>query len=116
MRKLTLTATLALLFMATPNLHAATGTYIDCIHGCPDLFVCIDCCNEKFSSILETCDANQDNCEDLCPPGNMDCLDACMTARNLLPQAGQPGFRLPALEGRRPAAGYDEDIRVQGMS
>jgi hypothetical protein len=44
MRKLTLTATLALLLMATPSIHAATGTYIECIHGCPDLIDCTKCC------------------------------------------------------------------------
>ena len=84
MRKLFLTASLALalLFAATLNLHAAQGTYIDCIHGCPDLIVCTNCCNETFSSILATCDANRDQCEALCPPGNMDCLDACVMARN----------------------------------
>lgn len=81
-RKLFGPAALALLFTATPNLHAAQGTYIDCIHGCPDLIVCNNCCNETFSSILATCNANRDNCEALCPPGNMDCLDACMMARN----------------------------------
>ena len=84
MRKLFLTASLALalLFAATLNLHAAQGTYIDCIHGCPDLIVCTNFCNKTFSSILTTCNANRDNCEALCPPGNADCLDACMMARN----------------------------------
>ena len=36
-QKLILSASLspALLVMATLNLHAASGTCIDCIHGCP---------------------------------------------------------------------------------
>ncbi|WP_157493144.1 hypothetical protein [Desulfonatronovibrio magnus] len=84
MRKLFLTASLALslLFTATPNLHAAQGTYIDCIHGCPDLIVCTNCCNQVFSSALSRCNANRDQCEALCPPGNMDCLDECVIARS----------------------------------
>lgn len=84
MRKLFLAASLALglLFTATPNLQAAVGTYIDCIHGCPDLIACTNCCDETFSSILSLCNANRDQCEALCPPGNMDCLDSCVIARN----------------------------------
>ena len=84
MRKPFLTASLALalLFMATPNLHAVTGTYIDCVHGCPDLIGCNNCCNETFRSILAACDARRDQCEALCPPGDMDCLDACVMTRN----------------------------------
>ncbi len=97
MRKLVLTASLALalLLAATFNLYAATGTYIDCIHGCPDLIVCTNCCNETFSSILATCNANRDNCEALCPPGNMDCLDACMMARNDCLKQGTRVFDCP---------------------
>ncbi|GAB6058422.1 hypothetical protein [Desulfonatronum parangueonense] len=82
MRKLILSASLALLFMATPNLHAAIGTYIDCIHGCPDLIDCTNCCNSHFMSILESCNAKWNQCEALCPPGNMDCLDVCVMNRN----------------------------------
>ncbi len=84
MKKLFLTAflALALLFMATLNLHAARGTYIDCIHGCPDLIVCTNCCNETFSSILTTCNVKRDSCELLCIPGDLRCLDECMFARN----------------------------------
>ncbi|GAB6058419.1 hypothetical protein [Desulfonatronum parangueonense] len=82
MRKIILSATLslALLLMATLNLHAASGTYIDCMHGCPDLIVCTNCCNETFSSILATCKAKWDQCDSLCPPGNMGCLDECIFA------------------------------------
>ncbi|TYT75488.1 hypothetical protein [Desulfobotulus mexicanus] len=71
-----------LILMAAPASHGATGTYIDCIHGCPDLIVCTSCCNQVFSSILATCNASRDQCEALCPPGNMDCLGSCMHARN----------------------------------
>ena len=77
MTLLTLQNALALLFMAAPNLHAATGTYIDCVHGYPDLIDCNNCCNETFSGILRPCDARRDQCEALCPPGVMYCLDAC---------------------------------------
>ncbi|MFO7728700.1 MAG: hypothetical protein R6X11_10270 [Desulfonatronovibrio sp.] len=84
MKRLTLTVflILALLFMATPNLYAASGTYIDCIHGCPDLIVCNNCCNQVFSGILANCNSNRDQSEVLCPPGMTDCLDACAMARN----------------------------------
>ncbi|SDB28310.1 hypothetical protein SAMN05660653_01340 [Desulfonatronum thiosulfatophilum] len=97
MRKLSLTASmaLALLFMATPNLHAATGTYIDCIHGCPDLIVCTSCCNETFRSILGACDAKRDQCEALCPPGAMDCLNICMRDRNDCLGQGSRDFDCP---------------------
>lgn len=81
-RLLTTFLTLALLFMATPNLHAATGNYIDCIHGCPDLISCNNCCNETFRSSLGACDGKRDQCEALCPPGDMYCLDACVMTRN----------------------------------
>lgn len=81
-RFLTVPLALVLLFMATLNLHAATGTYIDCIHGCPKLIVCTNCCNQVFNSVLTRCDANRDQCEALCPPGDMNCLDACIMARN----------------------------------
>ncbi|WP_157493383.1 hypothetical protein [Desulfonatronovibrio magnus] len=84
MQKLFLTTflALALLFMATPNLHAATGTYIDCVHGCPDLIDCNNCCNETFSRILAACDGRRDQCDALCPPGDMDCLFACVKFRS----------------------------------
>ncbi len=85
MHKFILTAilTLALFFMATLNLHATErGTYIDCIHGCPDLIVCTNCCYETFSGILAICDAGRDRCEMFCIPGDYSCLDACMFARN----------------------------------
>ncbi len=81
MRLLSLTAMLVLLCLAHSS-HAAFGTYIDCIHGCPDLVDCHNCCNETFSSVLARCDAARDMCEALCPPGDMDCLDACAFARN----------------------------------
>ncbi|TYT74664.1 hypothetical protein [Desulfobotulus mexicanus] len=71
-----------LIFMTAPASHSATGTYIDCIHGCPDLTACTNCCNQVFSSVLSRCNANRDQCEALCPPGNMDCLDECMIARS----------------------------------
>jgi hypothetical protein len=84
MRKLILSASLslALLFMATSNLHAATGTYIDCVHGCPDQLACIFCCNRTFTSIKDSCDAKWNQCESLCPPRYRDCLDRCMMGRN----------------------------------
>ncbi|PTN38258.1 hypothetical protein [Desulfonatronum sp. SC1] len=69
MRKIILTATLALalLFIATLNIHAAErGTYIDCIHGCSELFVCNKCCNETFSSILANCNSWHKRCEERC--------------------------------------------------
>ena len=81
MQKLFLTTFLALLFMATPNLHAATGTYIDCISGCSHRIDCNNCCNVTFSSILRACDEKREQCEVLCPPGDMDCLDDCVMTR-----------------------------------
>ncbi len=64
------------------NLHATErGTYIDCIHGCPNLIDCNNCCNATFSSILAACDGKRDQCEALCPPGDMPCLDAAIPDR-----------------------------------
>ncbi|HDQ40758.1 MAG TPA: hypothetical protein ENN39_06985 [Desulfonatronum sp.] len=108
MQKLFLTASLslALLLMATLNLHATErGTYIDCIHGCPDLIVCTNCCNETFSSILTTCDANRDRCEALCPPGNMDCLDECVMARNNCLMQDTRDFNCPHWQAGGPQPG-----------
>ncbi|WP_045216061.1 hypothetical protein [Desulfonatronovibrio magnus] len=63
MKKLFLTTFLALglLFMATPNLHAATGTYIDCIYGCPNLIDCSGVIASESSSaaILVASEAKQ---------------------------------------------------------
>jgi len=72
----------ALVLFFAPVSHSASGNYIDCIHGCPDLIDCTSCCNQVFSSILATCDARWNHCEALCPPGNMDCLDKCVMDRN----------------------------------
>ena len=97
MKKLSLVAFLALvlLFTASSPSHAASGTYIDCIHGCPDLIVCSNCCNAVFSDVLTTCDANRDRCEALCPPGAMDCLNNCMRARNDCLGQGSRDFDCP---------------------
>ncbi|RQD64665.1 MAG: hypothetical protein D5R98_04695 [Desulfonatronovibrio sp. MSAO_Bac4] len=73
---------LVLLFMVVPVSHGQTGTYIDCIHGCPDLPACNNCCNESFRVILRHCDDRRDQCDALCPPGDMDCLDGCSIARS----------------------------------
>ncbi|MFN2268960.1 MAG: hypothetical protein ABR533_11845 [Desulfonatronovibrio sp.] len=107
MRKIILTATLslALLFMATTNLHAANGTYLDCIHGCPDLIVCTNCCKQTFSGILTTCDANRDQCDSLCPPKDMGCLDACMFSRNACLMQDMRQFNCPHWEGGVPQRG-----------
>ena len=72
----------ALIIMAPTLSHSRTGTYIDCVHGCPDLIDCNNCCNETFSSILGACNGKRDQCEALCPPGDMDCLDGCAIARS----------------------------------
>ena len=107
MRKTFLTASLALvlLFMAPPNLHAATGTYIDCIHGCSDLIVCNNCCNEVFSDVLTRCDANRDQCEALCPPGVMECLNICMRDRNDCLGQGSRSFDCPHWKAGGPQQG-----------
>jgi hypothetical protein len=111
MRKLFLTATLtlALLFMATTNLHAATGTYIDCIHGCPGLVDCTNCCNQTFSSILANCNASRDQCEALCPPGNMDCLDLCVMDRNDCLKNDTRHFDCPHWQAGGPRPGLTRD-------
>lgn len=116
MRKLFLTVSLAvvLLFAATLNLHAATGTYIDCIHGCPDLIVCTNCCNETFSDILTTCDANRDQCETLCPPGNSACLDACMIARNACLKQDTREFDCPHWKAGDPQQGMTKSSVCKG--
>lgn len=73
----------AMIFMAAPASSGAEGNYIDCINGChPDLIACSSCCNLTFSSVMSRCNADRDQCEALCPPGNMDCFDACMIARS----------------------------------
>lgn len=108
MKKLILTTflALALLFMATPNLHAVTGTYIDCVHGCPDLIGCNNCCNETFRSILGACDARRDQCEALCPPGDMDCLDACVMTRNDCLMQDMRDFDCPHWKAGGPQPGF----------
>ncbi len=81
MQKIVLTATLslALLFLATLNLHAAShGTYIDCVHGCSDQTVC----DQTFRDILTVCNANLDNCLSLCTRTDRDCRNACRSATN----------------------------------
>ena len=88
----------ALIFMTGPVSHGATGTYIDCIHGCPDFIVCTNCCNEVFSSALSRCDANRDQCEALCPPGDFDCLDSCMNQRNSCLMQDRRDFDCPHWE------------------
>ncbi len=111
MKKLFLTTTLALalLLMATPNLHAATGTYIDCIHGCPDLIVCIACCNQTFTSIKDSCNAKWNQCEALCPPGNMDCLDKCVMDRNDCLSDDTRHFDCPHWKAGGPQPGLTKD-------
>ncbi|WP_028571343.1 hypothetical protein [Desulfonatronum lacustre] len=111
MRKFSLTAflALALLFVASSPSHAAShapsGTYIDCIHGCPDLIVCSNCCNAVFSDVLTTCDANRDRCEALCPPGAVDCLNNCMRDRNDCLGQGSRDFVCPQWQEGVPQAG-----------
>jgi hypothetical protein len=109
MRKLILSASLALLFMATPNLHASTGTYIDCVHGCPNLIDCIACCKNTFKSIIETCDAKWNQCEAQCPPGNMDCLDKCVMDRNDCFRDDRQFFDCPHWKFGGPQPGLTKD-------
>ncbi len=109
MKKLFLSAFLALLLMATPNLHAATGTYKDCIHGCPDLMDCHSCCKETFRSIWTACDAEWDQCEALCPPGNMDCLDDCVIAINHCLRKDTRHFDCPHWKAGGPQPGLTKD-------
>jgi len=47
MKKLSLATlmTLGLLFMAISPSYAASGTYLDCIRGCPHLIICSNCYN-----------------------------------------------------------------------
>ncbi|SDB28265.1 hypothetical protein SAMN05660653_01336 [Desulfonatronum thiosulfatophilum] len=66
---------LALSILACSSSHANSGTYIDCIHGCPILIICSNCCNETFSDVLTKCNANQNRCEALCPPNTSKCLN-----------------------------------------
>ncbi len=107
MRKIILTASLALLFIATLNLHAADrGTYIECIHGCYDMIVCNDCCNETFSSILAFCDMVYVNCEMECLRDGR-CIDQCMFDRNNCLMQEIRDFNCPQ---------WNEDVRKSGLT
>ncbi len=112
MKKLFLSAflALALLFVATMNLQAADrGTYIDCIHGCSDLIVCNDCCNETFSSILAYCDMVYINCEMECFRDGR-CLDQCMFDKHVCLMQEKRDFNCPHWKVGGPQPGLTKSV------